>query len=131
MTKCALICGAGEFIGGHLVKRLKKDGFWVRGVDLKFHEFSETSADDFVVGDLRDQGFCRAIVDRRFDEVYQLAADMGGAGLFSPASMTPTLCTTRFQSIRTCLTPATSATSRRSSIHHQLACIRLITRKIR
>ena len=78
--KCALVCGAGGFIGGHLVKRLKKDGFWVRGVDLKFHEFSETSADDFVVGDLRDQGFCRAIVDRRFDEVYQLAADMGGAG---------------------------------------------------
>jgi GDP-D-mannose 3', 5'-epimerase len=80
MTKCALICGAGGFIGGHLVKRLKNDGFWVRGVDLKFHEFSETSADDFAVGDLRDQGFCRAIVDRRFDEVYQLAADMGGAG---------------------------------------------------
>src|ERR1700741_123100 len=80
MSKCALVCGAGGFIGGHLVKRLKKDGFWVRGVDLKFHEFSETQADDFVVGDLRDQGFCRAVVDRRFDEVYQLAADMGGAG---------------------------------------------------
>jgi nucleoside-diphosphate-sugar epimerase len=78
--KCALVCGAGGFIGGHLVRRLKKDGFWVRGVDLKFHEFSETGADDFVLGDLRDQGFCRAIVDRRFDEVYQLAADMGGAG---------------------------------------------------
>src|SRR6202046_1677427 len=80
MSKCALVCGAGGFIGGHLVKRLKKDGFWVRGVDLKFHEFSETSADDFAVGDLRDQGFCRAVIDRRFDEVYQLAADMGGAG---------------------------------------------------
>jgi nucleoside-diphosphate-sugar epimerase len=78
--KSALVCGAGGFIGGHLVKRLKKDGFWVRGVDLKFHEYSETEADDFVVGDLRDQGFCRAILDRRFDEVYQLAADMGGAG---------------------------------------------------
>src|SRR5271169_2353155 len=76
----ALVCGAGGFIGGHLVKRLKKDGFWVRGGDLKFHEYSETEADDFVVGDLRDQGFCRAVVDRRFDEVYQLAADMGGAG---------------------------------------------------
>jgi nucleoside-diphosphate-sugar epimerase len=59
---------------------LKRDGFWVRGIDLKFHEFSESEADDFVVGDLRDQGFCRAVVDRRFDEVYQLAADMGGAG---------------------------------------------------
>jgi nucleoside-diphosphate-sugar epimerase len=80
MAKCALVCGAGGFIGGHLVKRLKRDGFWVRGVDLEFHEFSETEADDFVVGDLRDQGFCRAIIDRRFDEVYQLAADMGGAG---------------------------------------------------
>src|SRR6201981_3369046 len=78
--KFALVCGAGGFIGGHLVKRLKRDGFWVRGVDLEFHEFSETKADDFVVGDLRDQGFCRSIVDRRFDEVYQLAADMGGAG---------------------------------------------------
>src|SRR6516225_10560401 len=80
MTKFSLVCGAGGFIGGHLVKRLKRDGFWVRGVDLKFPEFSETEADDFVVGDLRDQSFCRAIVDRRFDEVYQLAADMGGAG---------------------------------------------------
>src|SRR5271155_3693074 len=80
MTRCALVCGAGGFIGGYLVKRLKHDGFWVRGVDLKFHEFSETGADDFVVGDLREQGFCRGIVDRRFDEVYQLAADMGGAG---------------------------------------------------
>jgi GDP-D-mannose 3',5'-epimerase len=80
MTKYALVCGAGGFIGGHLVKRLKRDRFWVRGVDSKFHEFSESDADDFVVGDLRDQAFCRTIVDRRFDEVYQLAADMGGAG---------------------------------------------------
>jgi GDP-D-mannose 3',5'-epimerase len=80
MTRSALVCGAGGFIGGHLVKRLKREGYWVRGVDIKFHEFSETEADDFIVGDLRDQGICRAIVDRRFDEVYQLAADMGGAG---------------------------------------------------
>src|SRR5215475_6634716 len=80
MVKCALVCGAGGFIGGHLVKRLKRDGLWVRGTDLKFHEYSESKADDFVIGDLRDQYFCRAIVDRRFDEVYQLAADMGGAG---------------------------------------------------
>ena len=78
--KTALVCGAGGFIGGHLVKRLKSEGFWVRGVDLKFPEFTETSANDFVIGDLRDQSFCREIVDRRFDEVYQLAADMGGAG---------------------------------------------------
>jgi GDP-D-mannose 3', 5'-epimerase len=75
-----LVCGAGGFIGGHLVKRLKREGFWVRGVDLKFHEFSESEADDFVIGDLRDQNTCRAIIDRSFDEVYQLAADMGGAG---------------------------------------------------
>src|SRR6202795_681392 len=77
--KYALVCGAGGFIGNHLVKRLKRDGFWVRGVDLKFHEFAETAADDFVVGDLREQTFVREIIDRKFDEVYQLAADMGGA----------------------------------------------------
>jgi GDP-D-mannose 3', 5'-epimerase len=78
--KYALVCGAGGFIGGHLVKRLKSEGIWVRGVDLKFPEFSETAADDFVIGDLRDQTLCQAVVDRKFDEVYQLAADMGGAG---------------------------------------------------
>ena len=89
MTRCALVCGAGGFIGGHLVRRLKREGFWVRGVDLKFPEFSETEADDFVVGDLRDQGICRAMVDRRFDEVYQLAADMGGAGYIFTANTMP------------------------------------------
>lgn len=78
--KPVLVCGAGGFIGGHLVKRLKAEGYWVRGVDLKFHEFSETEADDFVIGDLRDAYFCRQVIDRRFTEVYQLAADMGGAG---------------------------------------------------
>lgn len=80
MQKCALVCGAGGFIGGHLVKRLKREGFWVRGVDLKFNEHADTEADDFVIADLRDQSIVRDIVDRRFDEVYQLAADMGGAG---------------------------------------------------
>src|SRR5215470_8887340 len=80
MMKAALVCGAGGFIGGHLVKRLKREGFWVRGVDLKHHEYSETEADDFVVGDLRDPYLVRNVIDRRFDEVYQLAADMGGAG---------------------------------------------------
>lgn len=80
MTKTALVLGAGGFIGGHLVKRLKQEGFWVRGVDLKFNEYAETLADDFVIGDLRDQYFVRSVIDRRFDEVYQLAADMGGAG---------------------------------------------------
>ncbi len=78
--KTALVCGAGGFIGNHLVTRLKKEGFWVRGADLKFPKFSSTSADDFLLIDLRDPSACRAIVDRRFDEVYQLAADMGGAG---------------------------------------------------
>lgn len=78
--KTALVLGAGGFIGGHLVKRLKSEGFWVRGVDLKLHEYAETEADDFVVADLRDSHVVRNVVDRRFDEVYQLAADMGGAG---------------------------------------------------
>jgi nucleoside-diphosphate-sugar epimerase len=59
---------------------LKHEGFWVRGVDLKYPEFSETPADDFIIGDLRDPALCRSVIDRRFDEVYQLAADMGGAG---------------------------------------------------
>jgi nucleoside-diphosphate-sugar epimerase len=78
--KTALVCGAGGFIGSHLVKRLKAEGLWVRGVDLKFPEFGPTEADDFLAADLRDPVNCRAVVDRRFDEVYQLAADMGGAG---------------------------------------------------
>ncbi len=78
--KKALVLGAGGFIGSHLVKRLKREGYWVRGVDLKYPQFSETKADDFVIGDLREQDFVRSIVDMRFDEVYQLAADMGGAG---------------------------------------------------
>lgn len=78
--KKALVCGAGGFIGSHLVRRLKGEGFWVRGVDLKYPEFSETAADDFIIGDLRSPDICRDVVDQRFDEVYQLAADMGGAG---------------------------------------------------
>lgn len=78
--KTALVCGAGGFIGSHLVKRLKSEGFWVRGVDLKYPEFEDTVADDFMIGDLREQFICRTAIDRNFDEVYQLAADMGGAG---------------------------------------------------
>ena len=78
--KTALVCGAGGFIGSHLVKHLKREGFWVRGIDLKYPEFSETEADDFVIADLREAENCRVLIDRRFDEVYQLAADMGGAG---------------------------------------------------
>jgi nucleoside-diphosphate-sugar epimerase len=78
--KTALVCGAGGFIGSHLVKRLKVEGYWVRGVDLKEPEYSNTHADDFVIGDLRGPSVCGKIADRAFDEVYQLAADMGGAG---------------------------------------------------
>ena len=80
MTKKALVCGAGGFIGGHLVKQLVKEGFWVRGVDLKVNEYSNETAHDFAIGDLREQSFVRQIIDTKFDEVYQLAADMGGAG---------------------------------------------------
>jgi len=78
--KKALVCGAGGFIGGHLVKRLKKEGYWVRGVDLKNHEFCTSHADEFIVGDLRDPTVVAAAVDEEMDEIYQLAADMGGAG---------------------------------------------------
>lgn len=78
--KRACVFGAGGFIGGHLVKRLKRDGLWVVGVDLKHPEFSPTEADLFLIGDLRDQAFCRQVFETRFDELYQLAADMGGAG---------------------------------------------------
>jgi len=78
--KTALVCGAGGFIGSHLVKRLRKEGYWVRGIDLKYPEFSETSANDFVIGDLRTPKTCCSVLDIQFDEVYQLAADMGGAG---------------------------------------------------
>ena len=78
--KTALVCGAGGFIGSHMVKRLKKEGYWVRGVDIKEPEFSYTEADDFVIGNLTVQSIARTVIDRTFDEVYQFAADMGGAG---------------------------------------------------
>jgi GDP-D-mannose 3', 5'-epimerase len=79
MTKRVLVCGAGGFIGGHLVKRLTNEGYWVRGIDLKRPEFSETRANEFIVGDLRQPDVVRAVV-ADIDQVYQLAADMGGAG---------------------------------------------------
>ena len=78
--KKALVCGAGGFIGSHMVKRLKKEGFWVRGVDLKNPPYAKTEADDFVIGDLRDPYICKEVLSIKFDEVYQFAADMGGAG---------------------------------------------------
>lgn len=78
--KKALVCGAGGFIGSHLVSRLKSEGYWVRGVDLKPQEFGGTAADEFVIADLRLASSWEAIPDIAFDEAYQLAADMGGAG---------------------------------------------------
>lgn len=86
--KTALVCGAGGFIGGHLVKKLKREGYWVRGVDIKAHEFAPTQADDFLQLDLRDEGNCQTALtldDGTFDEVYQLAADMGGMGFIHSA----------------------------------------------
>lgn len=76
----ALVLGAGGFIGSHLVRRLKRDGAFVRGVDLKRPRYAPSEADDFIVGDLREMATCRAALAGGFDEVYQLAADMGGAG---------------------------------------------------
>ncbi|AKJ65510.1 NAD-dependent epimerase/dehydratase family protein [Kiritimatiella glycovorans] len=78
--KTALVCGAGGFIGGHMVKRLKDEGYWVRGVDIKQHEFCDLPADDFVQGDLRDPEVVARVIDEGMDEIYQFAADMGGAG---------------------------------------------------
>ena len=78
--KKALVCGAGGFIGGHLVNRLKKEGYYVVGVDIKHNEYGNTNADEFYLGDLREARFCNELIDNTFDEIYQLAADMGGAG---------------------------------------------------
>lgn len=75
-----LVCGAGGFIGSHLVRRLKNEGHRVRGVDLHTPRFAPSPADSFVIADLRERAQCRDVFDRPFDEVYQLAADMGGAG---------------------------------------------------
>ena len=95
--KTALVLGAGGFIGSHMVKRLKEEGYWVRGVDLKYPEFSNTEADEFIQGDLRDKSFVERVIQYKgeqgnfyesvpyryiepFHEIYQFAADMGGAG---------------------------------------------------
>jgi len=89
IMKKALVCGAGGFIGSHLVRRLKQEGYWARGVDLKYPEFSPTAADEFLVLDLREEKNCQTAVrdpeERPFDEVYQLAADMGGMGFIHAA----------------------------------------------
>ena len=95
--KTSLVLGAGGFIGSHMVKRLRSEGYWVRGVDLKSPEFSKTEANEFVYGDLRDIDFVKRVIGFKgyqgnfynsvpyrliesFDEIYQFAADMGGAG---------------------------------------------------
>jgi nucleoside-diphosphate-sugar epimerase len=79
--KKILVCGAGGFIGSHLVKKLKKDGSYVVGIDIKHPEFEKTQADDFRLDDLRDFSVCKCLfAHHSYDEVYQLAADMGGAG---------------------------------------------------
>ena len=94
--KRALVCGAGGFIGGHLVKKLRTEGYWVRGVDIKEHEFAPTAADEFLLLDLREPKNCEAALSledghpstssgQAFDEVYQLAADMGGMGFIRSA----------------------------------------------
>ena len=78
--KRALVLGAGGFIGSHLVKRLKSEGFWIRGADLKLPRYGHSEADEFLVCDLRDLASVKQVLSGGFDEVYQLAADMGGAG---------------------------------------------------
>ncbi len=83
--KKALVTGAGGFIGGHLVKKLKREGYWVRGVDIKTPPFSKTQADEFLLLDLREEQNCRIALEGGFDEVYQLAADMGGLGFIHSA----------------------------------------------
>lgn len=78
--KRALVCGAGGFIGGHLVNRLKSEGYWVRGVDLKENEYGNNASDEFIIGDLRSPDVVASVITDDIDEIYQLAADMGGAG---------------------------------------------------
>ena len=93
--KRALVCGAGGFIACHLVKKLRKEGYWVRGVDIKRHECSLEAADDFLQLDLRVEDNCRralTVDGGPFDEVYQLAADMGGMGFIHSAETE--ICTT-------------------------------------
>ena len=85
MTKRAVVCGAGGFIGSHLVRRLVNEGYWVRGVDIKHPEWNVSSAHEFMVADLREPQSAVAALSGGIDEVYQLAADMGGMGFIHQA----------------------------------------------
>jgi nucleoside-diphosphate-sugar epimerase len=121
----ALVCGAGGFIGHHLVKRLKRESFWVRGVDLKYPEFCETAADDFIIGDLRGPDVCRAAVDDDFDEVYQLAADMGGAGFVFTGENDADLMHNSAVINLNMLDACHRRNIKRIFIRHRLVCIRV------
>ena len=77
--KKIVVLGAGGFIGGHLVTKLRSQGMWVRGVDIKHHEFKKSDANEFIIADLRDVNSVDSVIDGTINEVYQLAADMGGA----------------------------------------------------
>ncbi len=121
MTR-VLVNGAGGFIGGHLVKRLKHEGFWVRGVDLKRNEFSPSPADEFIVGDLRDQSVAAAAV-RGVDDVYQLAADMGGAGYIFTGEHDAAVMHNSAPSTSTASKPAAARASNNSSTPPPPACI--------
>lgn len=82
-TKRILVTGAGGFIGHHLVKRLRADGHWVRGVDIKEPEYEASDANEFLLRDLREYANCAAAVGGGIDQVYNLAADMGGIGFIT------------------------------------------------
>jgi len=114
--KTALVLGAGGFIGSHMVKRLREEGYWVRGVDLKYPEFSSTQANEFVQGDLRDRDFVDRVIrfkgylgnfyqsvpqqyHQTFDEIYQFALIWEVQVLFSRVRTMQTLCTTLCLSI--------------------------------
>ena len=86
--KRALVCGAGGFIGAHLVKKLKREGYWVRGADSHHPRYADTEADEFIVGDLTIREVCETVLDDTIHEVYQLAADMGGMGFIDSAETT-------------------------------------------
>ena len=126
----ALVLGGAGFIGHHMVRRLKAEGFWVRAVDLKYPAFSPSEADDFILGDLRDPDVCAEVVDRQFKEIFQFAADMGGAGyIFTGENDAAIMQNSALINLN-----ILNACKRRNAkiffIHHQRAFIQWKTRKI-